>query len=125
LGGSDTGLRPRAAQIHLDESRNRELARSRLGVERMAELAQGVDGGRLSALEMADEMPPELRAVTVVLRLELLCAVLAHDLDSGLGEERELIDGDVLRRDDDRDTRADLLLDARVAVAHFLKRRMQ
>ena len=91
----------------------------------MAELAQGVDGGRLSALEMADEMPPELRAVTVVLRLELLCAVLAHDLDSGLGEERELVDGDVLRRDDDRDTRADLLLDARVAVAHFLKRRMQ
>jgi hypothetical protein len=59
--------------------------------------------------------------VPVVLGLEVLCAVLADHLDSRLGEEAELVDRDVLRRDDDRDIRTDLILDARVPVAQLLK----
>ena len=41
-------------------------------------------------------------AVARVLRLEVLGAVLAHDLDPRLGERTHLLDRDVLRRDDDR-----------------------
>ena len=43
-------------------------------------------------------------------------AVLPHDLDAGLGEQRQLVDGDVLRRGDDGHVRAHLLADARVGL---------
>jgi hypothetical protein len=86
----------------------------------MAKLAERVDDRCLSALEVADEVPPESRAVPVVLGLEVLGAILADDLDSRVREQAELVDRDVLRRDDHRDIRADLILDARIAVAQLL-----
>ena len=55
----------------------------------MAKLAERVDDRRLSALEVADEVPPEPRAVPVVLGLEVLCAVLADDLDSRVREQAD------------------------------------
>ena len=67
---------------------------------------------RLAALQMADEMPAERVAVGCVLGLEVLCAVLAHDVDSGLGQRGHVVDGDVLRGRDDRDVGADLVADA-------------
>ena len=83
----------------------------------MAELAGRVDDLRLAALQVADEVPAERVAVARVLRLEVLRAVLADDLDAGVGEHLHVVDRDVLRRDDDGDVRADLVRDARVALA--------
>ena len=68
-----------------------------------------------SALEVADEVPAEGVAVDGVLRLEILRAVLADDLDAGLGERGHVLDGDVLRRRDHRDSRPDLFPSARSA----------
>ena len=59
----------------------------------MDELADPVDDLRLAALEVADEVPAEGVAVDGVLGLQVLRAVLADDLDAGLGES-----GHVLRR---------------------------
>ena len=67
----------------------------------MDELADLVHDLRLAALEVADEVPAERVAVSCVLGLEVLRAVLAHDLDSGLGQDGHVLDGDVLRRGDD------------------------
>ena len=78
----------------------------------MAELAERVHDLRLPALQMADEVPAERVAVARVLRLEILRAVLADDLDARLGERRQLVDRHVLRGDDDRDAGADFLCDA-------------
>jgi hypothetical protein len=72
---------------------------------------------------VADEVPAERVAVARVLRLQILRAVLADDLDAGVREHAELLDRDVLRRDDDRDAGADLGLDARVPLAELLRRR--
>ena len=88
----------------------------------MEELADRVHGLHLAALEMPDEVPAEGVAVDRVLRLEILRAVLAHDLDSGLGEDRQLLDRDVLRRGDDRDGVSDLSPDALVALADLVRR---
>src|SRR5207248_3256000 len=89
------------------------------------ELAQLVDRLRLAALEMPDEVPAEGVAVARVLGLEVLRAVLAHDLDSGLGERAELLDGHVLRRGDDRHLRAQLCADPLVVRADGLSRYRQ
>ena len=67
-------------------------------------------------------MPAEAVAVTRVLRLEILRAVLADDLDSRLRERLELVDRDVLRRGDDGHPRADLFLDALVPLADLVRR---
>src|SRR5437016_13627303 len=88
----------------------------------MDELADRVHGLRLAALEMPDEVPAEGVAVDRVLRLEILRAVLANDLDSGLGEDRQLLDRDVLRRRDDRDRVADLGADALVTLPNLVRR---
>src|SRR5947199_375940 len=69
----------------------------------MAELAQLVHGLRLAALQVADEAPAKAVAPAGVLVREILRAVLADDLDAGVGEQSELVDRHVLRRDDDRD----------------------
>ena len=73
-------------EVHLDERRDRELRRGRLRVERVAELADRVDDLRLAALQVADEVPAERIAVARVLRLEILRAVLADDVDAGVDE---------------------------------------
>ena len=52
----------------------------------MDELADLVHDLRLSALEVADEVPAESVAVRRVLGLEVLRPVLADDLDAGLGQ---------------------------------------
>jgi hypothetical protein len=83
----------------------------------VAELAELADGGRLAALQVADEVPAEGVPVDVVLRAEVLRAVLAHHLDAGLGERGQVVDGHVLRRGNDGDRGADLLADALVALA--------
>ena len=54
----------------------------------MDELADPVHDLRLAALEVADEVPAEGVAVGGVLGLQVLGAVLADDLDPGLGERR-------------------------------------
>ena len=91
----------------------------------MAQLAELVHDLRLAALQVADEMPAEHVAVARMLRLEVLGAIFADDLDSGCRERRQVVAGDVLRRDDDGDVRADLLLDLRVALAQLVRRRRQ
>jgi hypothetical protein len=52
-----------------------------------------------------------------VLHTQILGAVLADHLDARLGERREVLDRDVLRRGDDGDRRADLLADVLVPLA--------
>jgi len=83
----------------------------------VAELTEGAYERRLAALEVPDEVPAEGVAVAVVLRLEVLGAILTHDLDPCLHERRQILERDVLRRDDDRDVRSDLLADALVPLA--------
>ena len=61
-------------------------SRRRVRVERVDELAGAVDDLDLVRLQAADEVPAERVAVDGVLRLEVLRAVLADDLDPGLGE---------------------------------------
>ena len=61
-------------------------------------------------------MPAEGVTVTRMLGLEILRSVLAHHRDTGLCKCGKLVHGDVLRRDDDRDVRTDLLAHARVAL---------
>jgi hypothetical protein len=69
---------------------------------------------------MPDEVPTERAPVPGVLRLEVLSAVLADDLDACLGERPELLEGDVLRRGDDRDAGARLRPDRVVARPDLL-----
>src|SRR5260221_132875 len=83
----DAGLRRLSGEIHLNERRDRELRRGRLGVERVTELARRVDDPRLAALEMADEVPAERVAVAGVLRLEILGTVLPDDLHAGVHQQ--------------------------------------
>ena len=62
----------------------------------MHELARPVHDLRLPALEVADEVPAEGVAVLGVLRLQILRPVLADHLDTGLGEDCHVGEGDVL-----------------------------
>ena len=82
----------------------------------MHELADPVHDLHLVRLQVTDEVPAEGVAVGGVLALEILSAVLADDLDSGLDENGHLLDGHVLRGDDDGDAVADLVADASIAV---------
>jgi len=66
---------------------------------------------------MADEVPAKGIAVAPVLRLQVLGAVLTDDLDARLREPGQVLERDVLRRDDNRDVRPDLLADALVPFA--------
>jgi len=66
---------------------------------------------------MADEVPAKGIAVALVLRLQVLGAVLTDDLDARLREPGQVLERDVLRRDDNRDVRPDLLADALVPFA--------
>ena len=66
---------------------------------------------------MADEVPAKGVAIALVLRLEVLGAVLTDDLDAGFRERGQVFECDVLRRGDDRDIRTDLLADALVTRA--------
>jgi len=91
----------------------------------MAELADGVHDLCLAALEMPDEMPPERVAVARVLGLEVLRAVLADDGDARYAERLHVVERDVLRRNDDRDTLTHLSLQALVALAQRVRRRRQ
>ncbi len=87
----------------------------------MHELAGAVHDLDLVRLQVADEVPAERVAVLGMLALEVLRAVLAHDLDPGLDEPPHLLERHVLRRGDDRDAgrgRADLL----VAPADLVRR---
>src|SRR4029453_6084417 len=86
----------------------------------MDELAETVHALRPAALEVADEIPAERVAVRCVLQLEVLCAVLAHDLDPGLGENGQVVAIDVLRSGDDGHPGPDFLPYALVASAYRL-----
>ena len=57
----------------------------------MDELAQLVHDLGLVRLQVPDEVPAEGVAVERVLALEVLRAVLPHDLDAGLRERRHLL----------------------------------
>ena len=61
-------------------------------------------------------MPAEGVTVTRMLGLEILRSVLAHHRDTGLCKCGKVVHGDVLRRDDDRDVRTDLLAHTPVAL---------
>src|SRR5436190_9987957 len=122
LPGLDPGLRLLAGKVDLDERGHAQLARSRLGVERVDELADPVHDLRLVRLQVADEVPAENIAVFGVLRLEILCAILADDVNAGLGENLHVCKRHVLRRRDDRHVRADLLAYTRVLLADVLRR---
>jgi hypothetical protein len=87
----------------------------------VAELAQLADRRRLAALEVADEVPAERVAPALVLGREVLRAILADDVDAGVGEQGELVDRQVLRRDDDRDVFPDLVADALVALPNDVR----
>jgi hypothetical protein len=119
LLGRDPGLRLLAREVDLDQSRDLEPLRRRLGRERVAQLADRVHGLRLAALEVADEVPAESVAVAGVLHLQVLGPVLADDLDARLGQDRQLVEREVLRRGDHGHSgRARLL----VALADALRR---
>src|SRR6202012_3730457 len=111
-----------AREVDLDQRGDRQLPRRRLRGERVAKLAQFAHERRLAALEVADEVPVERVAVDTVLRLEILCAVLADRLGAGLREPGQGVDRDVLRRCDDGDRRADLLANALVALTDLSRR---
>src|ERR1700730_7333307 len=64
------------------------------------------DQARLSALELSDEVRFEQCATRRDLVLEILRAVLAEQTDARLGEDRELLQRDVLGRGQDLDLRA-------------------
>jgi hypothetical protein len=83
----------------------------------MAELAELAHERRLPALEVPDEVPPEGVGVPRVLYLQVLGAVFAHDLDARVRQCGQVLERDVLGRDDDRDVGADLLTDALVPLA--------
>ena len=118
----DARLRRLARQVHLDERGNGQPLRRRFGPEGVAELTQLAHRLRLAALQVADEVPAEAVAVARVLRLEILRAVLAHDLHARGGERVELVHRDVLRRRDDGHRRPDLGLDPLVSLADLLRR---
>ena len=63
----------------------------------------------LAALDGADEIPAEQLTVGLLLGNQLLCAVLPHQLDAGLGQRRQVIGRHVLDRGQDLDLGADLL----------------
>ena len=86
----------------------------------MTELACCIHDLRLAALQMTDEVPPERVAVAGVLHLEVLRAVLPHDLDARVGEQLELVERQVLRGDDDSDAGADLLPQRCIALGDLL-----
>ena len=46
---------------------------------------------RLAALQVADEVPREALAGDRLLGQQLLDAVLAHELDAGVGEHRQVV----------------------------------
>ena len=89
----------------------------------MAELADPVHDLRLAALQVADEVPAEGLAPALVLRLEVLRAVLADHLDARLGQHAHVLERHVLRRRDDRHARADLGADALEVLADEVRRR--
>jgi hypothetical protein len=60
-----------------------------------------------------------------MLRLEILRTVLPDDLDACVREQGEIVERDVLRRDDDRDAAADFLSYADIPLAQRLNRRRQ
>ena len=121
----DARLRRLAREVDLDERGNRELRRRRFRVERVAQLAQRIDGLRLPALQVADEVPAERSAVARVLRLEVLRAVLSDDLDARVDENPQLVDREVLRRDDDRHCGPNLVLQRGVAFRDLVRGRRQ
>jgi hypothetical protein len=69
-----------------------------------------------------DEVPAEAAAVERVLRLQVLRAVLADDLDPGLGQDGHVLGGHVLRGRDDRHPRADVGADAREPLGDAIRR---
>ena len=107
--GRDSGLRFLAREIDLDQRRDLQTLGGRGGVERVDELADAVHELGLAALEVADEVPAERVAVGGVLRLEVLRAVLADDLDPRLGQRGHVLHRHVLGGCDDRHVRADFL----------------
>ena len=88
----------------------------------MHQLDQLGNPRRLARLEVADEVPVERVAPPLVLRLEILEAVLPHRLDAGLGQHAELVGGHVLGRDDDLRAGADLVAHAGEVLAEPLSR---
>src|SRR3954453_16741910 len=91
----------------------------------MHELAELVDDFRFATLQVADEMPPERIAVDGVLCLQVLRSGLSHYLDPGVDQQCQLLDGDVLRRRDDRYLIANLRSDSLVARADSVRRSEQ
>ena len=86
----------------------------------MDELAERGDVARLPGLQVPDEVPAEALPETRVLRLEVLEAVLPDHGDAGLRERLHLLRGDVLRRHDNGDALAHLVLDPRVIGADLV-----
>ena len=89
----------------------------------MHELADAIEDLRLVRLHATDEVPAESIAVLRVLPLQVLCAVLPDDCNTGLDECSHVGELDVLRGGDDRDAVSDLAPNALVVPANDLSRR--
>ena len=79
---------------------------------------QRQDALHLAALKPADEVPLEELAEALVLSLQVVQAVLADQVDPGLGERWQLVVGHVLRRDENANAVAGLLAHLREPLAH-------
>ena len=87
------GLRLLAGEVDLDERRDRRAARAADSLESEWQSSQSsFTTVRLAALQVADEVPAEGVAVASVLGLEVLRAVLADDLDPGLGQRAQVLE---------------------------------
>ena len=75
-----------------------EPAQRRIGRDRVDQAHARRDVLHLAALERADEVPLEQVAVGVLLRGQLLSAVLADQGDPGLGQRRQVLERHVLDR---------------------------
>jgi hypothetical protein len=84
----DAGLRVLARQVDLDQGWNLEPARGRERVERVKKRASSRHLPGLPRLELTDEVPLEPVIPSLLLRDQILEAVLPHHLDSRLGELR-------------------------------------
>ena len=116
LARRDPGLGLLAREVDLEQRRNGQPRRGRVGREGVDELAESVDDLDLVRLQVADEMPAEGIAIGRMLSLEILRTVLSHDLHPGLDQNCHLVHGDVLRGDDDGDSVPDLLAYAAIAI---------
>jgi hypothetical protein len=124
LGRVDAGLPLLPGHVDLDQHLVGrvllQLAHGRLRGERVDQAHVRRDLLHLAALELADEVPREQVAVRLLLREQVLGAVLANELDSGLRERGQALGLDVLGGGQHLDLGADPLAHRLEVAPHAL-----